>query len=92
MLRRNLSRPARSPQAGAEDAKHALVVGGRTVKRFVPFSEGVRDCVGQNLARLNLTTTLAQLFGSFSFRLAEEVEAPCSLVRPWPPIRMVQSS
>ncbi len=43
------------------------------MKRFVPFSEGARDCVGQSLARLNLTTTLAQLFGSFSFRLADEV-------------------
>lgn len=43
------------------------------MKRFVPFSEGARDCVGQSLARLNLTTTLAQLLGSFSFRLADEV-------------------
>jgi len=70
-------------QAGVEDAMHAPVVGGRTVKRFVPFSEGVRDCVGQNLARLNLTTTLAQLYGSFSFRLAEEVKTPWHARQRW---------
>lgn len=48
-------------------------VGGRQPQRFMPFTQGARDCVGQTLARLNLSTTLAQLFGSFSFRLAEEV-------------------
>lgn len=60
-------------QEGAEDAKGVPKVGGRQPQRFVPFTQGARDCVGQTLARLNLTTTLAQLFGSFSFRLAEEV-------------------
>jgi cytochrome P450 len=65
--------PARAPQADVEDVRDAPAVGGRTAKRFVPFSSGGRDCVGQNLARLNLTTTLAQLYGCFSFRLAEEV-------------------
>ncbi len=63
----------RAPQADVEDARDASAADGRTAKRFVPFSSGGRDCVGQNLARLNLTTTLAQLYGSFSFRLAEEV-------------------
>ena len=42
-------------------------------KRFLPFSLGSRDCVGQTLAKLNLTTTLAQLYGNFSFALADEV-------------------
>ena len=62
-------------QDGVEEVQDGAKVGGRVVKRFIPFSEGSRDCVGQSLARLNLTTTLAQLFGSFSFRLDESVRA-----------------
>ena len=69
------------PQDGADEVQDGARLGGRVVKRFIPFSEGSRDCVGQSLARLNLTTTLAQLFGSFSFRLDELVRArlnaPC---------------
>ena len=60
-------------QAGAEDARGAEPLNGRKPQRFIPFSQGSRDCVGQTLARLNLATTLAQLFGNFSFRLAAEV-------------------
>ncbi len=60
-------------QEGAEDAKGVPEVTGRKPQRFIPFSMGPRDCVGQTLARLNLTTTLAQLYGSFTFKLAEEV-------------------
>ena len=58
-------------------------MGKRKPQRFVPFAQGNRDCVGQTLARLNLSTTLAQLYGSFSFQLAEEVScipSACS----WP--------
>ena len=47
---------------------------GRKPQRFLPFSQGSRDCVGQTLARLNLATTLAQLYGSFSFHLAPQVQ------------------
>jgi cytochrome P450 len=60
-------------QAGAEDLPGAPQVNGRAPQRFMPFSLGARDCVGQTLARLNLATTLAQLYGSFTFRLAAEV-------------------
>ncbi len=60
-------------QEGAEDAKGVPEVAARKPQRFIPFSMGARDCVGQTLARLNLTTTLAQLYGSFTFKLAEEV-------------------
>jgi len=67
-------------QEGAEDAKGVQKVNGRQPPRFMPFTQGPRDCVGQTLARLNLSTTLAQLFGSFSFRLAEEV---CSHLSDW---------
>lgn len=42
-------------------------------KRFVPFSQAGRDCVGQALARLNMATTLAQLWGNFTFRCADQV-------------------
>jgi len=73
----------RAPQADVEDARDASAADGRTAKRFVPFSSGGRDCVGQNLARLNLTTTLAQLYGSFSFRLAEEVKPPLHDCQRW---------
>ncbi|CAL5222409.1 g4768 [Coccomyxa viridis] len=68
--------PERFLEEGAEDAKGVPKVGGRQPQRFVPFTQGARDCVGQTLARLNLSTTLAQLFGSFSFRLAEEMGGP----------------
>ena len=60
-------------QEGAEDAKGVPEVAGRKPQRFIPFSIGARDCVGQTLARLNLSTTLAQLYGSFTFKLAAEV-------------------
>jgi hypothetical protein len=63
-------------QAGAEDLPGAPLVNERAPQRFMPFSLGPRDCVGQTLARLNLATTLAQLYGSFTFRLAAEVCAP----------------
>ena len=74
-------------QEGAEDAKGVPEVGGRKPQRFIPFSMGARDCVGQTLARLNLTTTLAQLFGSFHFKLAEEARLNASgLVAILPPL------
>lgn len=41
--------------------------------RFFPFSQGPRDCVGQSLARLNYTATLAALLGRFTFRLVPGV-------------------
>ena len=50
--------------------------GGKRPRRFLPFSAGARDCVGQSLAKMNYTATLALLLSSFSFRLAEEVRPP----------------
>ena len=47
------------------------------LKRFIPFSEGRRDCVGQHLARMNYTSTLARLLGNFHFELAPEVRDVC---------------
>ena len=73
-------------QDGAEDAKGAPQVNGRTPVRFMPFSMGGRDCVGQTLAKLNLATTLAQLYGTFTFKLADEVSTVHSFswVSPYP--------
>ena len=46
---------------------------GGKAKRFLPFMEGARSCAGQALAVMNLTATLAIMYGSFTFRLADEV-------------------
>lgn len=43
------------------------------VKRFLPFSAGTRDCVGQSLARMNYTATVAMLLAHFRFQLADRV-------------------
>ena len=48
------------------------------VKRFIPFSIGPRDCIGQNLAKVNYQTTVPMLLSQFSFKLAEEVLTPPS--------------
>lgn len=42
-------------------------------KRYFPFAEGPRNCVGQNLAKVSLLGTMATLMQHFSFRLADEV-------------------
>ncbi len=45
-------------------------------KRYFPFAEGPRNCVGQNLAKVSLLGTMATLMQHFTFRLAEEVSTP----------------
>ena len=45
-------------------------------KRWYPFSEGARSCVGQSLANMNLAGTLATLLARFHFRLADQVLPP----------------
>lgn len=55
--------------AGAVDRRAAAA----EPLRFFPFSQGARDCVGQSLARVNYTATLAALLGRFAFQLAHEV-------------------
>ena len=56
-------------------------------KRFIPFSDGPRDCVGRNLATTNIAAALALLLAHFKFRLADSVRH-CGLrylpvVRTW---------
>ncbi len=45
------------------------------VKRFVPFMEGPRSCAGLALANMNVASTLALLYGRYTFRLADEVRS-----------------
>ena len=71
---------------------YALQVGlpeAARVKRYIPFSDGRRDCVGQALGRLNYTSTLARLLGNFHFELAPEVlcAAHCCCARRVPLLR-----
>lgn len=41
----------------------------RKFKRFLPFADGPRDCVGQNLAQVSVPATLLQLLRHFEFKL-----------------------
>ncbi|BDA47645.1 Cytochrome P450 3A28 [Coccomyxa sp. Obi] len=43
------------------------------VKRFTPFSVGPRDCIGQNLAKINYQTTVPMLLANFKFKLSDEM-------------------
>jgi cytochrome P450 len=44
-------------------------------KRYFPFAEGPRNCVGQSLAKVSLVATMATLLQHFHFCLADEVSA-----------------
>ena len=44
-------------------------------RRYLPFGDGMRSCVGQSLAKMNYTATLALLLSHFSFRLADRVRS-----------------
>lgn len=40
----------------------------------IPFSSGKRNCIGQNLAMLELRLIIATIFRSFTFEFTAEVE------------------
>ena len=42
-------------------------------RRWFPFAEGPRNCVGKSLANVTLPATLAIMLSRFTFRLADEV-------------------
>lgn len=42
-------------------------------KRFFPFSQGQRNCVGRGLAQMNYAATVARLYSHFTFKLADDV-------------------
>lgn len=48
-------------------------------KRYFPFAEGPRNCVGQNLAKLSLLATAATLTCHFKFRLADRMGGPAGV-------------
>jgi cytochrome P450 len=49
------------------------------VRRFIPFSVGPRQCVGQSLARLMHDGGLAALYSRFHFRLADSMGGPAGV-------------
>ena len=50
-------------------------------KRYFPFAEGPRSCVGQSLAKVSLVATMATLVQHFQFCLADEVSSQSHLIR-----------
>ena len=59
--------------AGLAGAGDAGAAGADRPKRYFPFAEGPRNCVGQSLAMVTLPTTLALLLSRFHFRLADSM-------------------
>ncbi len=47
--------------------------GGGGAKRYIPFAEGPRNCVGQSLAKVSLVTTMATLLPKFRFVLHDSM-------------------
>ena len=44
-------------------------------KMFIPFTSGKRNCIGQNLAMLELKLVLANILRSFEFELVSDVKS-----------------
>lgn len=68
-----------SSKARAADSKQVDDLGmdmSKQGKRWFPFSDGPRNCVGQALAKMNMAATFAQLYSNYSFQLADEVSCP----------------
>lgn len=63
----------------------------RRPRRFLPFSTGLRSCIGQNLAKMNYTATLAVLLSRYSFELPKEV-SPQTLGRQEPGVCQQQAA
>lgn len=69
--------PGRFSDGIARAAKHPVA--------FMPFSLGVRTCIGQNLAILQAKLTLAIILQTFSFRLSPQYQhAPTVLMLLYP--------
>lgn len=57
-------------------------------RRFMPFLEGSRQCVGMSLARMTTAATVAALLSQFTFRLADSVRpsaSPGTVLLQWEP-------
>lgn len=46
-----------------------------SAKKFLPFSGGIRSCIGQNLAQINMLATLAILLSKFDLKIPEELDS-----------------
>lgn len=69
--------PGRFSDGVARAAKHPVA--------FMPFSIGVRTCIGQNLAILQAKLTLATILQRFTFRLSPQYQhAPTVLMLLYP--------
>jgi cytochrome P450 len=60
-------------EPGAENLVVESKEGTRSCKRFIPFGEGMRSCLGQNLAVIVMRAILAHLLGRFEFKLSGQV-------------------
>lgn len=69
-LEPNKFRPERWLEVSASSEQRA-----RMEKAFVPFSKGMRNCIGQEMARRELTILLGNLFRTFDMELCEGVSA-----------------
>lgn len=68
--------PPAAPVPGlGEEGEEGGLEGRRRAKRYFPFAEGPRHCVGMSLANITLPATLAVLLARYSFRLAPEARA-----------------
>jgi hypothetical protein len=61
---------------GGDDGGNGNTLNGNDrglAKRYIPFAEGPRSCVGQSLAKTNLVATLASLLPGYHFALDESM-------------------
>lgn len=60
-------------QSGEEDLEIDAQVGSEhKVRRFNPFGQGLRNCLGQQLARMNVPTAIAMFVANFKLELTPE--------------------
>ncbi|CAL8464888.1 g4423 [Coccomyxa elongata] len=65
--------PKSGAQSGEEDLEiDAQVVSEHKVRRFNPFGQGLRNCLGQQLARMNVPTAIAMFVSNFKLELTPE--------------------
>lgn len=66
-------------------------VSSERVRKFHPFGDGLRSCVGQNLARMNVPTAIALFVSNFHLKLDESVSSAFSCRICWLTILPVAS-
>ncbi|CAK0787662.1 hypothetical protein CVIRNUC_010884 [Coccomyxa viridis] len=73
----DLDKASSAPSTGTNiDSDEQEENDSRRPKRYFPFAEGPRSCVGQSLAKVSLVATMATLLSRFSFKLADEMGGP----------------